>query len=350
MTNKELIDLLERQEYLRKEQWIQLLSSWEESDRAYAQEKAVAIAKKHFGNGIFLRGLIEFSNYCKNDCLYCGIRRSNKKVRRYRLTKKEILASCQKGYKLGFRTFVLQSGEDPYYTDEIIVDLIRAIKEAYPDCALTLSLGERSRQAYQDFFEAGTDRYLLRHETANPVHYATLHPPGMELETRLRCLRDLKEIGFQTGCGFMVGAPGQTAADLAEDFLFIQELAPHMIGIGPFIPHRDTPLGSKSPGALELTLFLLSLLRIGCKNVLLPSTTALGTIHPYGLELGIQAGANVVMFNLTPTRVRGDYLLYDNKICIGEEAEKGRVVLEKKINSIGYCLVEGRGDWEKRKA
>lgn len=345
MTNIELINLLKKNEYLEKNQWIQLLSSWDETDRIYAGKLAADISAACFGSRIYTRGLIEFSSYCKNDCYYCGIRRGNRHASRYRLSTEDILDCCRTGYGLGFRTFVLQGGDDPFYTADKMTEIIRAVKSRHPDCALTLSLGERSRADYQAFFDAGADRYLLRHETASDLHYQRLHPAGMSPQNRRRCLYTLKEIGYQVGCGFMVGSPGQTPGHLAEDFIFIRRLSPHMVGIGPFIPHHDTVFKDEPVGSLELTLFLLSLLRIMCKNVLLPATTALGTIHPNGRELGIQAGANVVMPNLSPVNVRGSYLLYDNKICTGDEAAECRHCLEKRISGIGYRLVTDRGDW-----
>lgn len=299
---------------------------------------------RYYGHDVYVRGLIEFTNYCKNDCLYCGIRKSNRNAHRYRLTKDQILDCCKTGYQLGFRTFVLQGGEDGYFTDERIIDLIHATKKDYPDCAVTLSIGEKSRASYQAFFDAGADRYLLRHETFDHAHYENLHPPGLTAASRQKCLWDLKSIGYQVGTGFMVGSPGQAAEHLAEDMQFIQQLNPQMIGIGPFIPHHDTPFADQAAGTLELTLFLLGLLRLMLPKVLLPATTALGTIHPKGRELGILAGANVVMPNLSPTDVRKDYLLYDNKICTGEEAAECRHDLEERMQSIGYQVVTARGD------
>ena len=291
-----------------------------------------------------MRGLIEFTNYCKNDCLYCGIRKSNGNAHRYRLSEEDILNCCKEGYDLGFRTFVLQGGEDGYYTDERIIHLIRMIKEQYPDCAITLSIGEKSKESYQSYFDAGADRYLLRHETYNHEHYRQLHPPNLSPGHRQQCLRNLKDIGYQVGCGFMVGSPYQTPEHLAEDMLFMKELNPHMIGIGPFIPHHDTPFAGKAAGTLELTLYMLGLIRLMIPKVLLPATTALGTIHPKGRELGILAGANVVMPNLSPTEVRKDYLLYDNKICTGDESAQCRHCLEMRMKSVGYQVVTDRGD------
>lgn len=301
-------------------------------------------AQSVYGKQIYIRGLIEFTNYCKNDCYYCGIRRGNACAERYRLTEEQILFCCATGYELGFRTFVLQGGEDGYYTDERIIHLIRIIKERYPDCAITLSIGEKSKDSYQAYYDAGADRYLLRHETYNHEHYRKLHPPNLSPEHRQQCLRDLKDIGYQIGCGFMVGSPYQTSEHLAEDMLFMKELNPHMIGIGPFIPHHDTPFAGESAGTLELTLYMLGLIRLMIPKVLLPATTALGTIHPKGRELGILAGANVVMPNLSPTEVRKDYLLYDNKICTGDESAHCRHCLEMRMKSIGYQVVTDRGD------
>ena len=344
MNTIELIDRLEQDKSLQKEEWIHVIEDDSEENRKYAAEKARALGDAYYGKEIFVRGLIEFTNYCKNDCYYCGIRCSNKKANRYRLSEEDILACCEEGDRLGFRTFVLQGGEDPYYTDDKIVDIVREIKRRYPEHAVTLSIGERERESYERFFAAGADRYLLRHETANDTHYRKLHPESMSLSHRKQCLRDLKEIGYQTGCGFMVGSPGQTAADLAEDFLFIHELHPEMIGIGPFIPHQDTPFANETQGTLEQTLYLLSLLRIMQPDVLLPATTALATIHPRGRELGILAGANVLMPNLSPVAVRAKYSLYDGKVCTGDEAAECRNCLERRVESVGYHTVVARGD------
>ncbi len=299
-----------------------------------------------FGNNIYIRGLIEFTNYCKNDCYYCGIRCSNKKAERYRLTKEQILSCCHAGYRLGFRTFVLQGGEDPFFTDTVMIDIIRAIKAAYPDTAVTLSIGERSYESYKSMFEAGADRYLLRHETANAAHYARLHPSRLSFENRLKCLRLLKEIGYQVGTGFMVGSPFQTIDNLVEDLLFIREFKPHMIGIGPFIPHQDTPFHDKQAGTMEQTLRLIAILRLMLPKSLIPATTALGTIAADGREQGILAGANVVMPNLSPIEVRENYSLYDNKICMGEEAAEGIASLKARMQKIGYNIVVDRGDYQ----
>ena len=310
----------------------------------YGFELARKRQKETFGNEVYTRGLIEISNYCKNDCIYCGIRRSNQNAERYRLSEEEILSCCESGYALGFRTFVLQGGEDGYYTDDLLEDLLHKIKAAYPDCAITLSLGERSRESYERLYTAGADRYLLRHETANEAHYGKLHPAEMSLKNRKQCLYTLKEIGYQVGCGIMVGSPYQTIDNLVEDLAFMKTFNPHMVGIGPFIPQKDTPFGEMEPGSLEMTLFLLAIIRLMLPKVLLPATTALGTIHSRGRELGILAGGNVVMPNLSPVKVRKKYALYDNKICTGEEAAECRGCLGNRMESIGYKLVVSRGD------
>lgn len=341
---KALVEKLERERVLSREEFVQLLDGADEAATILLREKATACRQKVYGQAVYLRGLIEFTNYCKNDCYYCGIRRSNRCASRYRLTPEEILECCRQGYELGYRTFVLQGGEDPYYTPEKIEALIRSIKARYPNCALTLSVGERSREVYQQWFEAGADRYLLRHETADPEHYALLHPGELSLENRIRCLWDLKQIGYQVGCGFMVGSPGQTSVQLAEDLLLIARLQPHMVGIGPFIPQKDTPFGSAPAGTLERTLYLLSIIRLMLPQVLLPATTALGTIHPQGRELGLLAGANVCMPNLSPVSVREKYALYDNKICTGEEAAECVQCLHRRIESVGLQVAPGRGD------
>lgn len=339
---QKLIDRLEEQHFLTKEEWIALIQNRTEAE--YLFWRARAVAQKYYGNKVYTRGLIEFTNYCKNNCYYCGIRRENEKAERYRLTEEEILNCCKQGYELGFRTFVLQGGEDAYYTDERLINLIRNIKTTYSDCALTLSVGEKAKESYQKFFDAGADRYLLRHETANESHYNSLHPSEMSYNNRRQCLWDLKEIGYQVGCGFMVGSPGQTVEHLAEDMLFITELQPQMVGIGPFVPHHETPFAKESGGTVELTLYMIGLLRLLKPNLLLPATTALGTIHPRGRERGILAGANVVMPNLSPTKVRKKYELYDNKICTGDEAAECKSCLNARMEGIGYRLAAERGD------
>lgn len=339
---RRLIDRLENNRCLTREEWTALIT--ERSDASYLCERARAVSQRYYGRGVYVRGLIEFTNYCKNNCYYCGIRRENQNAQRYRLSAEEILACCKQGYALGFRTFVLQGGEDAFYTDERLETLVLQIKQKYPDCALTLSVGERPKESYQRLFDAGADRYLLRHETADAAHYQKLHPGEMDFGNRRQCLWNLKEIGYQVGCGFMVGSPGQTPGHLAEDMMFITELQPQMVGIGPFVPHHDTPFAAEAGGTLEQTLYLIGLLRLLKPNLLLPATTALGTIHPQGREKGILAGANVVMPNLSPMETRKKYELYDNKLCTGDEAAECRQCLDERMKGIGYELVTGRGD------
>ena len=305
---------------------------------------ADAERKKYYGKSVYLRGLIEFTSFCKNDCLYCGLRRSNTAAERYRLSKEQILECCRTGYDIGFRTFVLQGGEDPHYTDDILCDIVSEIRAGYPDCAITLSIGEKSRESYQRYYDAGANRFLLRHETADSGHYAKLHPSSMSSDNRRRCLFDLKEIGYQVGTGFMVGSPFQTAENIIADLRFMQTLLPDMIGIGPFISHKDTPFADEPCGTAELTLRLISVLRLMFPYALIPATTALGTIHPTGREQGLKAGANVVMPNLSPKDVRKKYAIYDNKICTGEEAAECRRCLENRIKAAGYEVELVRGD------
>jgi len=305
---------------------------------------ADAVRREHYGTDVYIRGLIEFTNYCKNDCFYCGIRKSNRCAERYRLTKEDVLECCKEGYALGFRTFVLQGGEDPYYTDERICDIVSSIRESYPDCAITLSIGEKSHESYKAYFDAGANRYLLRHETATAAHYSRLHPSELTFAKRRACLFDLKEIGFQVGAGFMVGSPFQTTEHLIADLRFLQELKPDMIGIGPFLSHKDTPFAEYPNGELKLVLRLLGILRLMHPKVLLPATTALGTMHPQGRELGLQTGANVVMPNLSPQSVRKKYMLYDNKISTGEESAQSVRNLTEKVASAGFTVVTARGD------
>ena len=343
---KKLIDRLHTTGSLDREQWIQLLSERSEETDQYARDLGNKVRQQIYGNVIYVRGLVEFTNYCKNDCYYCGIRRSNKNAQRYRLTEEDILLCCQQGYELGFRTFVLQGGEDGYYTDERLLSIIHKIKAEYPDCALTLSIGEKSEESFRDYREAGVDRYLLRHETADEEHYGKLHPSSMSCEHRKNCLRTLKKLGFQTGAGFMVGAPYQTVENLADDFLFLKELDPEMVGIGPFIPHQDTPFHGEKSGTLEDTLFYLALLRLMLPHALLPATTALGTIHPKGREMGVLSGANVVMPNLSPVSVRKKYMLYDGKICTGDEAAECRYCLSRRMEQIDCQIVSDRGDYK----
>jgi biotin synthase len=342
---KLLIDKLFQKSILLKEEWIFLLSNRNSDIVEYAWEKARQVSVQHYGNKVFARGLLECTNYCKNNCFYCGIRAGNKKTTRYRLTKEEILHCCQIGNDLGFKTFVMQGGEDRYFTDEKLVEIITAIKEKYPDNAITLSFGERSYDSYLALKHAGADRYLLRHETANHEHYSQLHPKNLSDIPRKQCLYDLKSIGFQTGTGFMIGSPFQTVENLADDMLFIADFQPEMLGIGPFIPHKDTPFADFPAGSVELTLFVLALSRLLLPRVLLPATTALGTLDSQGREKAVLAGANVVMPNLSPLYVREQYMLYNNKIATGLEAAEGVKKLAESMAAIGYELVHERGDY-----
>lgn len=339
-----LIEKLAVNHSLSREEYRLLLDHRTPAAAQLLAHHAVKTSREIYGKTVYIRGLIEISNICKNDCLYCGIRRGNRGCQRYRLTEEEILSCCEEGYTLGFRTFVLQGGEDACYTDARLCALLGKIKSAYPDCAVTLSLGERSRESYRRLFEAGADRYLLRHETASKAHYERLHPAQMSFDNRMRCLRDLKDIGYQVGCGFMVGSPGQTSEELAMDLKFIEEFQPHMCGIGPFVPHRDTAFAAEPAGTVELTTYLLSIVRLIRPNILLPSTTALGTIDPMGREKGILCGANVVMPNLSPAAVRKKYNLYDNKVTDGAESAQCRRELAKRMEAIGYTIVTDRGD------
>ena len=342
---KQLIDRLEAQHSLSIEEYEYLIENQSDELAAYAAEKAVALRKQVYGTDVYIRGLIEIGNICRNDCYYCGIRRSNPACDRYRLTEAQILDCAREGYALGFRTFVMQGGEDSAFSVDVVCHLVRQIKAEFPDCAVTLSLGEFPREAYQAMFDAGADRYLLRHETANKAHYEKLHPAQMSFDNRMRCLRDLKDIGYQTGCGFMVGSPYQTPENLADDLLFLHELSPQMAGIGPFIPHHQTPFSAFPAGTLRQTLLMVALTRLILPNALLPATTALGTIAPDGRERGVLAGANVVMPNLSPVGVRKQYALYDNKICTGDEAAECRACLQNRMRSIGYELAVDRGDF-----
>lgn len=340
---KDIIDKLYQNNNLERHELLQLLDSMNEENFTYLQEKAHETRMANYGNKVYMRGLIEFTNYCARDCMYCGIRRSNKSAERYRLSKEQILECCQVGYELGYRSYVLQGGEDPYFNDERMIDIIKTIRSSYPDCAITLSIGEKSYDSYKKFFEAGADRYLLRHETNSRHLYEALHP-DMSYDERIRCLKDLKAIGFQVGAGFMVGLPGQTNEDFVNDLTFLKELDPHMVGIGPFISQKDTPLSNEESGTAEKTVILLAIIRLLLPKVLLPATTALGSINKKGREMGLKAGANVVMPNLSPTNVRDKYLLYDGKICTGDEAAHCRKCIEGRIKSVGFEVDMSRGD------
>ena len=342
MTN--IIDKLYQKHALTAEEYRSLLLCQDTEINGYLQQKAQQTTLDRFGNAVFIRGLIEISNRCRNNCLYCGIRKGNTMVSRYALSRETILRCCREGYELGFRTFVLQGGEDASQTDDWVEEIVSAIRREFSDCAITLSLGEKSKEAYRRFFDAGANRYLLRHETFNEIHYRELHPSEMSRDNRLQCLQWLKDIGYQTGTGIMVGSAGQTINHLVEDLLFIERFRPEMIGIGPFIPHADTPFANEPAGSIELTLKLLSILRLMHPSALIPATTALASLSPDGRERGILAGANVVMPNLSPISVRKKYELYDNKICTGDEAAECKQCLSRRMESIGYRLVIARGD------
>ncbi len=343
---KSLIHQLELEHDLSNRDLLALILLDDREAEAHLAARAQSVRQRVYGKDVYIRGLIEFTNYCKNDCYYCGIRRSNGCAQRYRLTQQEILDCCRAGYALGFRTFVLQGGEDPYFTKERVAELVRAIKQAHPDCAVTLSVGEKDRDTYQAWFDAGADRYLLRHETADDGLYRKLHPAELSLAHRMDCLSTLKDIGYQVGCGFMVGSPGQTPEMLVSDLRYLQKLQPHMVGIGPFIPHKDTPFRDAPAGTAQMTLRLLAIIRLMLPEVLLPATTALGTIQGDGRQQGMKYGANVVMPNLSPLSVRKKYALYDNKIATGEEAAESVALLKQSMEAVGYRVVTARGDWK----
>ncbi len=340
-----LIEKLQREHRLTKEEYLRLLTGRTPETQALLAQKARACCEETYGKGIYIRGLIEFTNYCKNNCYYCGLRCENSHVTRYRLTEEEILSCCREGYALGYRTFVLQGGEDPCFTPQRVADLVQSIKGEFPQCAVTLSVGEQSRETYALWRKAGADRYLLRHETANENHYRLLHPQSMALARRKQCLWDLKDLGYQVGAGMMVGSPHQTLEHLAEDLCFLQELQPHMVGIGPFIPQKDTPFGLESAGSVDLTVYLLSMVRLMLPKVLLPATTALATLHEKGREKGILAGANVCMPNLTPSQQREHYALYDNKLSWAGESAQNLDQIKKQMAAMGFTIVESRGDY-----
>ncbi len=343
----ELIEKLENTHSLTLDEYEYLIENKTDEAAEILAEKARAVREEHYGKAVYIRGLIEIGNICKNDCLYCGIRRGNKNCDRYRLTETEILECADEGYTLGFRTFVMQGGEDGSFSDEFMCSVIKKLKAKYPDCAVTLSIGERSRESYEKLFAAGADRFLLRHETADKEHYEKLHPKELSFDNRMECLKNLKEIGFQTGCGFMVGSPFQTNHHIAKDLKFIEEFKPQMCGIGPFIPHKDTPFKDYPAGTAEMTCYLLSIIRLIHPKILLPATTALGTIMNGGREKGILSGANVVMPNLSPVSVRKKYMLYNGKISTGDEAAEAVNNLAVSMKKIGFEVVTDRGDFKK---
>jgi len=347
--NEMLIRKLARDHVLTEEEFRELIESYTEEELYYARSLARDTLEESYGNRIFIRGLIELTNYCKRDCFYCGIRCGNQKADRYRLTEEDVLSCCHKGHKLGFRTFVIQGGEDPYFTDQVLVSMIAKIRKAYPDSAITLSLGERTKESYQQLYDAGASRYLLRHETADEAHFRKLHPEGDELSERISHLWELKEIGYQVGTGFMVGSPYQNSQCLAKDMCFLHELQPEMVGIGPFVPHKESVFRDSPSGSVDLTLFMLSLIRIILPDALIPATTSLGTVDENGREKGVLSGANVVMPNLSPMNVREKYMLYDDKAYTGSEAAESLDLLKESMKKIGYEVVVDRGDHNSRK-
>ncbi len=340
-----LIEKLKNERSLTLSEYEHLIKHKDEEGAALLREEALKARRSVYGDTVFIRGLIEISNICKNDCLYCGIRRSNTSCERYRLTEAEILSCCDEGYSLGFRTFVMQGGEDPYFNDDVMCSVIKKIADNYPDCAITLSLGERSKESYKRLFDSGANRYLLRHETADSEHYSKLHPKEMSLYERIECLNALKEIGFQAGCGFMVGSPFQTEKEIALDLKFTEEFKPQMCGVGPFIPHRATPFHSYPKGSAELTCYLLSIIRLINPSVLLPSTTALATAEENGHEMGLKSGANVIMSNLSPESVRKKYELYNGKKSFGDESAQAVRKLSENVKKAGFYIVTARGDY-----
>ena len=341
---KQLIDKLRREHRLDREEWLHLLSGRSTEDELYARNTAREICESIYGNDVYLRGLIEISSFCRNDCLYCGLRKSNLDCERYRLTEEEILGCCREGYALGFRTFVMQGGEDMWFTDERLCSIVSAVRSEFPDAAITLSVGEKSRETYQKYFDAGANRYLLRHETADAAHYSKLHPKNLTLENRMECLYTLRDIGFQVGAGIMVGSPGQTWECVAKDMEFMHALQPHMVGIGPFLPHHATPFRNEPAGRLNDTLFIVALVRLMLPEALIPATTALATLDPKGREQGLLSGANVIMPNLSPAGVRKKYLLYDNKQAFGSEAAQSLEVNRAALEKIGRVASMTRGD------
>lgn len=342
-----LIDKLKKEHHLSFEEWYQVIDGCCQETLEYVSKLARKQTQKVYGNRIFIRGLIEISNYCKNNCYYCGIRCGNSNAQRFRLGKDEILECCETGYALGFRTFVLQGGEDPVQDDDFIIDVVRSIRMKYPDCAITLSIGEKEKESYEAFFKAGANRYLLRHETADEEHYSKLHPKNMSMQHRMDCLRKLKQIGYQTGAGMMIGSPGQTTKHLCKDMMFLEELQPEMVGMGPFIPHKDTRFADEGHGSVDMTIYLLALTRLLLPNALIPATTALATVSEDGRMRGINAGANVVMPNLSPLNTREKYNLYDNKAITGGESAERIALLKQELQKNGYEVVIDRGDYRR---
>ena len=324
---------------------LDILTGYTHEELMYVTDKAREITNRNFGKSVYIRGLIEFTNICKNDCLYCGIRCSNGKVQRYRLTKEEILECCQNGYKLGMKTFVLQGGEDLFYKDDFYVELIREIKDRYKDCAVTLSVGEKEYMSYKLYKDAGADRYLLRHESATKEHYCKLHPESMSFDNRMRCLENLKALGFQTGCGIMTGSPFQTAENLVKDLIFMHNFNPQMVGVGPFIPCDNTPFEECKQGNPDDTIMMIALTRLLLPKALIPATTALSSTEKDGRIRGLNAGCNVVMINISPREDRSKYNLYNNKSVTAFDDAESISVIKKEIENAGFVFSNQRGDY-----
>ncbi len=341
----QLIDELSERGSLLREQYLFILKNITKDEIGYLFDKGYQKKQNTYGNKVYLRGLIEISNYCKMGCKYCGINYKQDEIERYRLTIEEILACCEEGYNLGYRTFVIQSGEDAYYTDDRLKSLLQSIKTKFDDVRITLSLGERSRDSFQKLYDYGADRYLLRHETASRKLYEHLHPSFMSFDNRRMCLDDLKDIGYQVGGGFMVGSPTQTNEDLVEDLIYLKELDPHMVGIGPYLCHSDTELAGNASGTLDETLVMVSMVRLILPKALLPATTALGSLHPIGREKALKVGANVMMPNISPTNNRSKYEIYQNKICTADTSDKCRNCIEARIVGVGHEIDLGVGDY-----
>lgn len=338
-----LAERLYREKTLPFEELKALVETEDEDVILYLRSRAEEIRDESYGRNVFLRALIEFTNWCKCDCLYCGIRCSNRHAERYRLSPDVILSAVEEGYRLGFRTVVLQGGEDPYFTDERLIPIVREIRSSF-DVRITLSVGERSYESYERLYDAGASRYLLRHESITASHFARLHPPRQTLDGRIKALKDLKDIGYQVGCGFMVGSPFQTSDDITRDLLFIKEFTPHMVGIGPFIAQQDTPFASYPNGSASLTLKLLSIIRIMNPFLLLPATTALATVRGKGEIEGLGYGANVIMPNITPKEERRKYRIYDDKAYGGLEAAENVERLKWEVGRLGYSIPVDYGD------
>lgn len=341
---KKLIEKASTLHRLEREELIALLE--DENCNQNLFEAADSVRKNFVGDEIHLRGLIEFSNICKNNCCYCGLRRDNRKISRYRLENAEILELAAHGAAMGLKTIVLQSGEDAYYGCERLCEIIRGIKRL--NVALTLSIGEKSLEDYQAYHAAGADRFLLRIETTDRTLYER-HDPEMSWEARRQCLTDLRRAGLEVGSGCLVGLPGQTVASLADDILFFKEIEADMIGIGPFIPHPDTPLGDASGGRLETALKVMALTRLLLPDINIPATTAMETLAQDGQIRALKAGANVIMPNITLTDYRRYYELYPGKSATGYTPDESLKKVVAKIESIGRKVALGFGFHEKKK-